>query len=233
MTTLVLLPGMDGTGELFARLVAEIPPSIRTRVVSYPPNLQLGYPELEALVRTQLPADDTFVLLGESFSGPIAVSIAVSIATDAPARLAGLILCGSFVRCPRPALRFLRPIVTRSVLPLPPDALLARILLGRNAPRALRDELRRALSRVDPATLRARLRAVIDVDVSAELARVRVPILCLRATRDRVVPRAAAKWIVTVAPHTRVIDIDAPHLLLQAAPAESATAIQSFLNALS
>ncbi|MCE9638439.1 MAG: alpha/beta hydrolase [Planctomycetes bacterium] len=229
MTTLVLLPGMDGTGELFARLVAAMPPSIRTRVVSYPPDLPLGYPELEALVRTQLPADDAFVILGESFSGPIAASIAAS----APARLAGLILCGSFVRCPRPALRFLRPIVTRSVLPLPPDALLARVLLGQNAPRALRDELRRALSRIDPTTLRARLRAVIDVDVSAELARVRVPVLCLRATRDRVVPRAAANWIVTVAPQTRAIDIDASHMLLQAAPAAAATAIQSFLNDLS
>lgn len=226
MTTLVLLPGMDGTGDLFARLVAEIGPSIRTRVASYPTDQPLGYAELESLVRNRLPADDPYVLLGESFSGPIAVSIAA----DPPAGLRGLILCASFVRCPRSALRLLRPLVTRSVLPLPPEALLARVLLGRNAPPALRDDVRRAVSRVQPATLRVRLRSVIDVDVTTDLRRVRAPTLYLRASRDRVVPRSAGDLVVATAPHARIVEVDAPHLLLQAAPAASAAVIRSFVT---
>ena len=36
MTALVLLPGMDGTGDLFAPLLSALPPALRTIVVRYP-----------------------------------------------------------------------------------------------------------------------------------------------------------------------------------------------------
>ncbi len=98
MTTLVLLPGMDGTGELFAPLVAALNSGFKTVVVRYPPNEVLSYAELESIARASLPTNEPFFILGESFSGPIAVSIAAS----APPGLKGLILCASFVRNPQP-----------------------------------------------------------------------------------------------------------------------------------
>lgn len=47
--TLVLLPGMDGTGQLFAPLLAKLPVSMRTKVVAYTGDQTLGYEELIAL----------------------------------------------------------------------------------------------------------------------------------------------------------------------------------------
>lgn len=96
MPTIVILPGMHGTGELFAEFIAALPRAVESIVVSYPPDRPLNYAELEKLVRASLPVERPYVLLGESFSGPIAVSIAAS----KPAGLRGLMLVGSFVRNP-------------------------------------------------------------------------------------------------------------------------------------
>ena len=99
MIALVLLPGMDGTGQLFGRFLEALGPEVRAIVIAYPPAQNLDYSQLEAFVRSKLPSDQPFVILGESFSGPIAVSIAAS----PPDGLRGIVLCCSFVRNPRPA----------------------------------------------------------------------------------------------------------------------------------
>ena len=67
MTSLVLLPGLDGTGLLFQPLIDCLPEDIQPVVVAYPKELQLGYAELLPLVLDSLPPGP-FVLLGESFS---------------------------------------------------------------------------------------------------------------------------------------------------------------------
>ena len=61
----------------------------------------MGYDELEVLVRAALPTGQRYFLLGESFSGPLAIRIAA----NPPAGLAGVILCGTFAKNPLPWLR--------------------------------------------------------------------------------------------------------------------------------
>jgi len=84
MTRLVLLPGMDGTGELFGAFADTV--RADTQVVRYPSTQALDYAELEQFVLSKLPRQEPFVLLGESFSGPVALSIAAS----RPALLRGI-----------------------------------------------------------------------------------------------------------------------------------------------
>src|SRR5689334_18272732 len=93
---LVLLPGLDGTGVLFRPFLKLLPSSIEPIVVAYPPRQALGYDELLPLVRSTLPKNKPFVLLGESFSGPLSLRIAA----ERPIDLKGLILAGSFISCP-------------------------------------------------------------------------------------------------------------------------------------
>ncbi len=98
---LVLLPGLDGTGILFNQFVEAIEPCVRTRrIVAYPPDEPLGYAELEALTREALPRDRPCVVLGESFSGPIAIRLAA----ERPPQVVGLILCVTFAKNPYPLL---------------------------------------------------------------------------------------------------------------------------------
>ncbi len=226
MTTLVLLPGLDGTGRLFAPLLAELPHHWRTQVLSYPVDPQLGYDALTARVARALPADGSIVLLGESFSGPIAIALAAQLGE----RLQALILCCSFASNPRPALSPFAPLV--ACLPSPaqlPASLNARILLGTRPSSETRGLLMQALADLPATVVRARLRMVLKVDASAALARVRSPVLYLQAEQDWLVPQEAARVIVRNCPHAVVMRIAGPHGLLQTAPVPCAAAMTSFL----
>ena len=68
------------------------------------------------------------------------------------------------------------------------------------------------------------------MDVTRHLAAIELPTLILQATRDRLVPRAAARLLVERTARAQVADIEGPHLLLQARPAESAAAVLRFLK---
>lgn len=69
---------MDGTGELFRPFLAASKPEFRATVIKYPTDKLLDYAALAESVSSQLPTDERFVLLAESFSGPIAISLAAS-----------------------------------------------------------------------------------------------------------------------------------------------------------
>ena len=228
MTQLVLLPGMDGTGLLLKPLLAASGGDIQSLVIAYPTDEILDYQKLETFVRAQLPEKEPFVLLGESFSGPIAISIASS----PPQNLIALILCCSFAKNPRPMLAWFKWLTT--ILPGLKSATLASpMLLGRHATPVSQQQLSTALSKVSAAVLRARLRAVCDIDVTDALERIRRPILYLRATSDQLVPKNAARIIQALAPQTRIEEVDGPHMLLQAAPQISAGIISRFVSEIS
>ncbi|NBF08032.1 alpha/beta fold hydrolase [Pseudomonas sp. Fl4BN1] len=226
--TLILLPGMDGTGSLFEPLLQALDPAWPVQIVRYPSDQPLDYPALIARVMAQLPTDRPFVLLGESFSGPVAVSVAAK----CPSGLMGLVLCSSFVCNPRPGLAPLSPLL--KFLPLqrlpfwPMDAL----LLGGFSTPTLRTALAAAIAQVQPQVLQARLQAVIAVDVRQALATLELPLLYLRARRDRLVPSSASALVLHLRQDARVVAIDAPHCLLQAAPVEAALHLQQFMQRL-
>jgi pimeloyl-ACP methyl ester carboxylesterase len=98
MTTLVLLPGLDGTGKLFQPFIRELPADWRVIVASYPADARSGYAQLASLTLTMLPPEGRAVLLGESFSGPIAIQLASALGP----RVQALVLCCTFARNPVP-----------------------------------------------------------------------------------------------------------------------------------
>ncbi|MBI4238526.1 MAG: alpha/beta hydrolase [Deltaproteobacteria bacterium] len=226
MMTIVLLPGMDGTGVMFAPLVAALGPAVRVQVVSYPTTVPLDYAVLEVLVRAALPTDGPYILLGESFSGPIAVALAAT----APPQLRGVILCCTFVRNPRPLCAFLRALIKIVPFAHVPRCILVHLLLGKYVTPALWAMLAQALEAVSPAVLRARLQAVRSVDVALQLKAIKVPVLLLRALHDRVVPRAASRLISLWCPHAKCVALDGPHLLLQVAPVVAARVVLEFVR---
>ncbi len=224
---IILLPGMDGTGELFGPLLDSMPANPSVIVVRYP-DCPANYAGHEAVARAELPKDAPFVLLGESFSGPVAVSIAAA----APPNLRGVILSASFLTSPHPLLRPLRALTPFVSPKLVPDVIAHRTLLGRFATPALRAAHRRALGHVSSATLTARLRAMADVDVRDAMKSVRRPALYLRGTEDRVVGARFGDEVLAHARHGTLVDIEGPHLLLQANPRDSARRIATFIATL-
>jgi pimeloyl-[acyl-carrier protein] methyl ester esterase len=227
MVAIVLLPGLDGTGQLFADFVAALGPSVEVIVASYPANTALDYPELETIARSFLPENKPYFLLAESFSGPIAISIAAS----SPAGLLGLILCCSFVRNPLPLLSIVRPLIGIAPVAALPTVLLSFFVLGRFSSPALRTALAKALVSVAPSVLRARAQAAISVNVSALVSHIKVPLLYLRASEDRIVSKASCQAVVSLSPSTQVVEFPAPHFLLQVLPTQAASSVVGFMGA--
>ncbi len=228
MVALVILPGMDGAATPRADFAAALGPGIEPHVVSYPPDPALGYTELAALARASLPTNRPYVLLGESFSGPIAISIAAS----RPQHLVGLILCVTFASNPLPVLGSMPWLLPLIPFGLAPMRVISAFLLGRFATAPLSEALRATFDEVSTQTFKARLGAVARADMRPALPNVRVPVLYLRATEDRLVPRRCADVIAQVAAPTRIVDIEAPHMLLQVAPGKAAAIVRAFVETL-
>jgi len=226
MLTLVLLPGMDGTGLLFKPFVDVLDGKFAVQVVHYPQTGEMGYTELEAVAQAALPTQGRFIILGESFSGPIAISLAAS----RPDGLIGLVLCCTFARNPFPCTQRLRPLASLLPMRLVPHFVQSMLMLGRFATPMLRALLAESLAQVSADTIRQRLQAITAVDVSTKLGTINVPVLYLQATEDRLVPAAAAKIIIKALPDTEIVRLQAPHSLLQAVPVDAKRAIERFIH---
>jgi pimeloyl-[acyl-carrier protein] methyl ester esterase len=109
-----------------------------------------------------------------------------------------------------------------------PSTLQYRVLLGHSASAQLQAQLREAVAAVPAGVLAARVRSVLTVNVVAELAAVKVPILYLAASNDALVRPRSLRLIQRIAPQVHAATIASPHLILQTAPSEAATAISSF-----
>jgi pimeloyl-[acyl-carrier protein] methyl ester esterase len=222
----VLLPGLDGTGKLFAEFLKALDLSVRAIVVPYPQDIPLNYDELEVLVRAALPSDRAFVLLGESFSGPIAIRIAAR----PPARLVGLILSVTFASNPFPRLAWARPLAAYLPLKSFPRWVRAPLMWGSASPKRAPRQSERAMAGVSTAVVRHRIAALLAADENSSLGSILLPTLVLSARRDRVISKAATMGILRGIPHARRIEIDGPHLLLQTCAGESAAAVLSFMR---
>jgi len=221
---LLLLPGMDGTGDLFADLIAALPSWIMPCIVSYPRDKRLNYDQLMAGVRSALPSDGPFVILAESFSTPLAVKIAA----ECPKWLRALVLCAGFVSPPR---RDFLSSITSVLAPLifefrMPESVCRRFLVGRTAPQELVENVISTVSRVSPRVLAHRFRSVLSCNSKDELPRVSVPLLYVAGTEDRLVGKNSFEEIKDVKPTALFAGVQAPHLILQSNPRESAVIVE-------
>jgi pimeloyl-ACP methyl ester carboxylesterase len=217
---IVLLPGMDGTGELLKTLAEQLSTHRPVQLIGYPVDRSLSYDQLVSYVRDHLPKD-RFVVLGESFSGPIAIEIA---ATDP--RVVGLILASSFARHPLPSQLavFTRLLDLRWI----PTSVIVAALMGSAATPQLRAHLRQVLAALPREIIRARAQDVLHVDKRGRLREIRCPVLCLHGRSDRLVRKRHVDEIVAALPGCQVRWLDSSHMLLATHADAAASAIEDF-----
>jgi len=220
---------MDGTGSLFAPFLEHAPDAFDTRVVAYP--CDVG--DTSVLVTRafdSLPTGEPFVIVAESFSGPIALTLA----ERRPVGLRAVVLCASFVTNPVPQLpTAIASLVRAPLFAATPTRLVVAALLGASGTPALRARLGEALGSVPPDVLAQRARASLRTDARGALIACGVPLLVLRATNDRVVAASCAREIIAVRPDAVLREVAAPHLLLQVAPVAAWAEIARFTAGLS
>lgn len=225
---LILLPGLDGTGRLFAPFLKLASLNFKLTVIDYPTHTKLGYRELRSLLQKSLPVNQPYAILAESFSGPLAIDLASSL----PPKLSAIILCNSFIKNPLPkVLHWLRMLVTPFWFQLPaPQAALKLFLLGLDCPDELIAQTELTIRSVSPEVISYRIREVMNIDVWRELRSIRIPILYLAGRQDRLIGDRGWKEIAKLRDDVMIAPIDAPHFLLQREPAKAIEEILKFLE---
>lgn len=176
-----------------------------------------------------MPAARKPVIVAESFSGPIALSLLAA----HPDRFAGAVLSATYARPPMGLVvsvahklrlsAFVNPVMNEQILRL--------FCLNGVSDLGLIRDIVEVVRPIDRATMGSRLRAMVRMDAAPHLADVRCPVLVLSATRDRVVRRRFSQSLLASLPDVVHREIEGPHLLLQAAPRACAEAISEFLSA--
>lgn len=181
------------------------------------------YAQIElALPRIERPT----ILVAESFSGPLAIRLAAR-----TTQVRGLLMVASFARAPR--LARLSAALPRALLraglalPAPRWAVESAMLAG--ADTELVSLAASTIASVPADTRARRLAAVAGVDDRETLASLRIPVLWARATRDRLVERAHADEARTLGASVEVRDVEGPHLLAQAQPADIAALVAELM----
>ena len=216
--TVLVLPGFNGTDGLVEPFVRAAPANYRVVTVTYPTDRATSYEALRELVRGRISAiDGPFVIVGESYAGPLAVMLT----EPRPPGLIAVVLVGAFIKPPHAAVARWLPWDAGFKLMRPVYAL--RRLLPNVGPRRanLGGVLRRGareLRQVEPHVLAARMRSLFQVDASVWLRECPVPILYCRGERDLVVPAHNLEEIVRIRPSVSVRYFDTGHFMLQERP---------------
>jgi pimeloyl-[acyl-carrier protein] methyl ester esterase len=227
---IVLLPGLDGTGQLFAAFVAALPKTITVTAVTYPSDKLLPYSELLSLIKSAIPEFESFVLLAESFSAPLAVEFAAS----NPSNLAALVICNGFVFKPLAGWSSIAKAVAQPWLFSlnAPRRILEYFLIGREAAGPLIQGVRQVLRSVSPGVLSNRVGEALNCDARRALAKVTVPVLYVEATQDNFLARSCIDEMKRIKPDILIKSVVGPHLLLQREPQEVANIVAAFTRGL-
>jgi len=200
---LVLVPGINGSGELFYR---QVPPLERAyRVATY--SLRDDAKELDVLVedlarvvdRTAVD-DRRAVIVGESFGGALALTFALKY----PERVSSLVILNSFPRF-KSQLRLKLAIAGLTAVPWNAFPLLRRAtawrLHSRHTERSDVERFMRLTSEATREGYRNRLKLLRQYDVRHKLHELTMPTLFLAADRDHLVESVAeARYMSTRVP---------------------------------
>jgi len=216
-TDVVLLPGLHGSTALYDAFVALAPPWARCLPLPLPTVGGQTFDELSDVILPEVRPLEGFVLLGESFSGPIAARLSARLGQ----KVALLVLCNPVVemsvRVPEGILASIAasawmPAWGASMALSGGDMSVARATL--DAVRALpKGILARRLSAVYSAT---------EEDLASHLGS---PLLTILGTSDSVVSLARSRAFFSRAPEGVIAEVEGPHLIVQTRPADVWAAI--------
>jgi pimeloyl-ACP methyl ester carboxylesterase len=211
---IALLPGLDGTGDLFFPIIPFLENHFEVHVVRYTD--QLTFNEYVESAAKQLPNSDPVSLVAESFSGPIAISLLANKKLNFEAS----VLSATFCKSPLPFLTQISKYVPEGLFASNPasKAFLDLFVTGRGANLEVRNKARELLNQVSPRQFQNRIGLVNEVDVTDELKEIEVPLLYIQATKDRIVLADSGTEIKKHAKKMEIEKVVGSHMILQTQP---------------
>lgn len=221
---LVLLPGMDGTGELFNPLLQHLQSD--TTVLPLPESGDQDYNHIASAITPLLPQQD-YILLAESFSS----GLVRYLVENHDRYLRGVVIVSGFVSAPnRALLRLAKSLPLHTMLNMPGfDAVCRRYLLGNTATSEDIAALKEAIKSVPQDILKARLVAMLNMpnDLNYKCS---LPCVCIVPTEDKLVHSRKTRELATAYSNAAISPISGPHFILQSNPSLAAKSVQCAMN---
>ena len=201
---LVLVPGMDGTGQLFYRQVPLLARSFRVATYalrSDAESMDTLVGDLERVIAAVAPETRRAIVIGESFGGALAMSFTLA----RPQQVESLVVLNSFPYfAPRVRLRLAR--YGLGLIPWGAMSLIRRATAFRlHSAHTHRDEIRRFMELTAAASRTGylnRLQLLMAYDVRDRLHDLKPPTLFLASDQDHLVPSVAqARLMAARAPN--------------------------------
>ena len=216
---LVLLPGLDGTGKLFGPLLSGLS-NFNYEVMLLPLEGDQDYPSIAKVVRESLP-DEDFILIAESFSGPIGAMLA----GDNNKNMKGIVFVATFLTTPSRvllAIAQLLPLKFLSGLPFAKHIHRA-MFLGPSACNVLISLFQTTITDLPTPLIKARMNTLMSLPL--DIKQSDLPVAYLQAASDKLVSAEKALEFEHYFSNILIKTIEGPHFILQAKPGECAAAI--------
>lgn len=225
---LVLLPGLDGTGKLFDIFVQQFPDQSAITVIDYPMDEHIPFEQLADYIIPLLPINKPLIILGESYSGPVALSLADREGLD----VVGVILVATFAKYPASLFKSFSNLLPLSLLfRLPiPDFIIRHFCFGKWGNKTLYKQLRDSVRANKPGVLARRAHEGASIDVTALLLNIKVPCMYIAASDDNMVPATAINHLESHLPQLQVVTIEGKHFILQCKPKECFEVVMPFIE---
>ncbi len=215
---------MDGTGILFESLLKELSKDIEVQIISYPCDKKLSYRQLIDYVKEKLPQREKFVLVAESFSGPIAYSISSS----PPENLKSVIFVSTFISPPNAILWLVAKLPLVFLLRIPiPLFIIKGFMLGKDIEDHTISLFTKSLEMVNNGTLAYRIKEMARL--RGGVKKIEVKCAYIRAKNDRLVLRNHVEEFRSLASNIEVVEIVGPHFIMQAKPKECAQVLKKYI----
>lgn len=220
----MLLPGMDGTGVFFRDFIRQLPAGVKAQVVAYPENAQLSYEQLAEHVRKMIPADQPYIIIAESYSGPVAALLTLG----ADHNLRAVVFVASFICRPWGRIgRWVAGMLPEFMLHLrPPSWMLRFLLMNASTSAAFVDEVQRTIAGIHPKVLVARIRDALRADFSQAFANSKVRVACILPQNDRLLGDGTLRAFVAARPDIEILHVAGPHFLLQCSAEQCAAVLR-------
>ncbi|WP_068547836.1 hypothetical protein [Thalassotalea crassostreae] len=216
---LILLPGMDGTGDLFKSLLDVLPAHIIYKVIPLSQEC-LNYTEHASLVADQIGTDEV-IIFAESFSGKIAYELC-----KLNLNIKHIIFASSFINRPSSISKFANLLPVNLIKKkLIPNQILSKIFFDSYNMSNKVLEVFESLKKVNNRTLSSRLDLISSLDEASDSFDIEASYI--KPNNDLFVMAESIKPFQSAFRNLEVINVIGGHFIVQSNPEKCGEIIQA------
>lgn len=209
---LILLPGMDGTGQHFEHLIAQFPLPWHATILNLNHLVSNTY-DAQIQAAVSLVGNESVVVVAESYAGPIAYELAKRL----PHQIKHIVFIASFITCPAPLAKLAAKLPSWLWRPnFIPFSIANQCLFGGCGTRENFQALKRVVLKVGVKTLAERMNNI------ARLAppnfHLSVPVTYIRPELDYLVNSRTVKLLASFCQNYREFTVKGGHFLTLTQP---------------